>query len=473
MRTYLRDVIGIADSNVGHVNDRRIAVQDEGLQVIDDFIEFDDDGIATLCQSVRKPGGTIPDPTNAARQIPNPGFSIPAISEKRLKSAAYLARYYHMIGRGITHDSMSRSRLRLMEQHRQLIDDHEDPEKLPEVSRAFGIVKAMDLVPGHLRERLGVRKVSLSYVIRENVAPAALEPQVVDQLHGANFTDFNDELINTTPHAGPGYLEDNAKIYQILQDMVNGTSFESSLKAHQRNRNGREAYLALCQHNLGTSKWERIVENAETYLMKREWNGKNHRFTLRSHISKHRESHNDLRRASEFIPYDVPNERLRVTRLLKSITSKDPNIIAAMTHVQGTPAQREDFETAVDFILLTAPNNGNAPQREHRISGLNQRGHQQKSGVGPKTGVELRYHNKREYSKLSPDKKKELAEWRKRTKRNNTENDKGNNDDPRDSKISALESTIKALEAKVASLASNKEKPEPKPALRNPLTQRT
>jgi hypothetical protein len=51
MRTYLRDVIGIIDPV-----ERRQAVQDEGLAVLSDFVEFDKDGIETLCASVRKPG---------------------------------------------------------------------------------------------------------------------------------------------------------------------------------------------------------------------------------------------------------------------------------------------------------------------------------------------------------------------------------------------------------------------------------
>ncbi len=47
--------------------------------------------------------------------------------------------------------------------------------------------------------------------------------------------------------------------------MVTGTSFEASIKAHQRHCNARGAYLALCQLNLGSSKWEKFVEEAETY----------------------------------------------------------------------------------------------------------------------------------------------------------------------------------------------------------------
>ena len=87
--------------------------------------------------------------------------------------------------------------------------------------------------------------------------------------------------------------------------MVSGTSFESSVKTHQCRRDGRAAYLALVQHNLGSSKWDKILEDAEAYVSKREWNGKNHRFNLKSHINKHREANNDMVRAAQHVQYSL------------------------------------------------------------------------------------------------------------------------------------------------------------------------
>ena len=134
MRTYLRDVIGITDPI-----ERRRAIQNKGLLLITDFAEFEKDDIETLCSSVRKPGGTIDNPNAAApgqpAVIPNPGHQIPAICEKRLVSAAYTAKYYKMIGRSITQLSMKRMRLKKYDAHKLLVEQHEDPEKLPVVSK--------------------------------------------------------------------------------------------------------------------------------------------------------------------------------------------------------------------------------------------------------------------------------------------------------------------------------------------------
>ena len=69
------------------------------------------------------------------------------------------------------------------------------------------------------------------------------------------------------------------------------------------------------------------------------------------HIKKHREAHNELVRASQFVNYEVPNKHTQVSRLIKIITSKDGLILDYITHIQGTLAMRGDFESAADFLL--------------------------------------------------------------------------------------------------------------------------
>ena len=89
MHTFLRDVIGINYVEGPDPAARRVAIQEEGLNVLSDLLEFDKEGIKSLCSSVRKPGGQIPDPNNLGRLMANPGFNIPAICEKRLQLACY------------------------------------------------------------------------------------------------------------------------------------------------------------------------------------------------------------------------------------------------------------------------------------------------------------------------------------------------------------------------------------------------
>ena len=110
MRTFLREIIGGADAQRSDPVTRRAAIQDKGLQVITDLVEFDEDGIKSVCSSVRKLGGLIDDPNNPGQHIVNPGFNLPEICEKRLKLACYTVISYGLIGRTINQDGLSQDR---------------------------------------------------------------------------------------------------------------------------------------------------------------------------------------------------------------------------------------------------------------------------------------------------------------------------------------------------------------------------
>ena len=85
---------------------------------------------------------------------------------------------------------------------------------------------------------------------------------------------------------------------------------------------------------------------------------------------------------------------------------------------------RDDFEEAADFLMLTAP----APKeivKSYRISAVSLQNEKkgnggtsrQNDGIG-KTGVEFRYHTRKEYEKLNSDQRAELHSWRKARKVN-------------------------------------------------------
>ena len=151
-----------------------------------------------------------------------------------------------------------------------------------------------------------------------------------------------------------------------------------------------------------------MVEVAENVLSQRIWNGKNSRYPLKIHIAGHREAYNDLERASHQITYKSPNETSRVRYLLNSIQYGDATICAAKTTIQVDISKKYNFELAADFILITVPPPRNS-NPIHQISAVNKgnnNGNRRgkfggKVKTGPKTGVELRFHKKNEWMKLS------------------------------------------------------------------------
>ena len=160
-----------------------------------------------------------------------------------------------------------------------MVDNHNEPENLPEISKSYTVMKYLDQFPTHLREMLGVSKVTLSYVIRENATPprtiGALQP---NKPWSVGSKSVMEELIKLTPHSGPTFEADNAQVYNLLASNLAGTNVMTSITRHQRKRDGRGTYLDLVIHNLGSAKWEKIVEIAKGVLSTRVWNGQNARY---------------------------------------------------------------------------------------------------------------------------------------------------------------------------------------------------
>ena len=422
LRTYLRDVIGLgATTTIG--TERANAIIEEGLESISDLVDLShEDGVKTLCHNVRKPAGSVPQP-DWIEPDPNPqnlrapmiarsGQSIPSICEQRLTIAAYGAKIYRSIGRQITTASLNRERLREFQRHYEMIKNHTEPDSLPELSKTFTVQKYLDQLPTYLREMLGINKVPLAYVIRESshepINPPALQQ---GKPWGREIDDMMSELIEYSPHSGPAYQADNARVYNLLVKALSGTSALASTTRHQNKRDGRGAYMDLVLHHLSTAKWEKLVSSAEKVLSEQKWNGKNARYPIKIHISKHQEAFNDLSRAQAQIDYTPPNETSRVRYLLQSIESSDPTICAAKTTIKADNTMKNDFELAADFLIVTAPTT-NTNHLNHNVSGINtnncntqrrpshnKRGPKRgKIDVGPKTGVEIRFFNRGEWN---------------------------------------------------------------------------
>ena len=459
IRTYLKEVIGLGANDAGTA--RANAMITEGLDCFDVLPDFTTEDIKALCYSIRKPGGQIEDPADVNALINNPGTSIPAIAESRLMTCVYGAAIYTRIERPCDAVSLSKTRLTEFKNHKEAVDNHDKPEPLQTISKTFGIMKLLEQFPTYLESKIGSGGVPLAYVIRQHATPVLPLPALA---HGkpwsSEHTSLLEELIAFAKHDGPTFQTDNATVYRLLQEVLAGTQHMSSIKPFQSKRNGRGAYEALTLHNLGNSKWEKVVQTAETWVSTRTWDGRNSRYTLKAHISKHREAHNDFLRAEQYIAYAIPNEPTRVQRLLRSIQCKDGTILSAKTTILADYGKRNDFELASDFLLLVAPVTISS-RRNHNISSF-----QSTRGGRKSRDPTVRYYAKSEWFKLSQDERTSITAKRKAQK--HTGNGKKTKTGNGDSRIAALETKL-AEQAQVIASFQTKEAPLPPTPAINPL----
>lgn len=486
IRTYLKQVIGLGDNATGTI--KANAFIEQGLDDITEIQEFSgSEEVKNLCAAVRKPGGQIQNPDSVAANtaaitanngvaqanqipvppitlMPDPGQNIPSVCEVRLTLAAYGAKLYHYIGRGITPSTLSRSRLIEFRKHLSMVSNHEAPEGLPSLSRQFGIMKFLDQFPNHLRDILGVNKVALSYVLRDEIPPNNLPALVNNKPWSGTRASFMEELIAYAPHTGPEYTEDNAQVFTLLMNTLTGSQHVASISRFQSKRDGRGAFQSLVLHNMGSSKWEKIVESAEKSLSQRIWNGKNHRYPLKDHITRQREAFNDMERAKANIPYEVPNDTTRVRFLLNSITASE--MTAAKNVIIADATKKNDFEATADYLLLVAPVKQQA-NPHHRVSALNhQNSDKRKRNTGGQT-VEDRYYKLHEWRRLTEDQKTTVRAMRdaRKAKKTKTTDQK---EDPRISMLQIELDQSKHLIASLTSAAMQIKIPSGKPPALNP-----
>ena len=136
-----------------------------------------------------------------------------------------------------------------------------------------------------------------------------------------------------------------------------------------------------------------------------QWNGRSHRYTLAMHIANARTYHNDLMRASQYMPVDIPTEPTRVTRLLNSIETRDQFLISAIVKGKGDEGpngKANDFELAADYLLKMLPTRSRDNVSSYQVSAM-EFDFATETDIptkGPETGVDIRYHTKEEYSEL-------------------------------------------------------------------------
>ena len=145
--------------------------------------------------------------------------------------------------RDLNAQTLNRPRLKHFGQYIEMMKELKDQDRpeLEKVGQKYSISKFMEDFPIYFKSQIGVRGFPLSYVIRTDDAPAALEALEVSVPYSATNESFHSELEAHMSHAGVGWQEDNAQNISLLLSAVQTSSFVTSLKGYQSTRNGREA----------------------------------------------------------------------------------------------------------------------------------------------------------------------------------------------------------------------------------------
>ena len=418
----------------------------EGIATVDDLDEFNNEDLKSVLENMRKPAGTMPDPSDGRRRIPRQPYIFGAKSFKRIKVAASAVRYYKTIGREITPTNMHYVNVLkdYGEQWEAILskEDKDEPDT-PKITRALPIVRWTESFEDFLHQIIGSRHIALSYIIRDDVQPENPPPPLIDEkCYSEKHGSAMGELISRATHEHVKYKDDNAKLYSYLEEATRTTQYASSIRPFSKTKDGREAYLSLKRQYAGKDKWQSEIKKQESFIHNRVWKG-NSNFTLESFITQHRAAHVSLERCAQSVPHQLPNERTRVIHLMDAIQCSDASLQAAIAHIKSQSDDPDGmgnkFEDASAYLLQFCPvakRSKSSSTNTHNISSVdmesrpsytnNNRNNRKRKPNKGDTGVELRYYKPQEYRKLSSEQIEELRKWRQEKGLSNSKKKKHN-----------------------------------------------
>ena len=125
---------------------------------------------------------------------------------------------------------------------------------------------------------------------------------------------------------------------------------------------------------MGNSKFHTLIKVVERYVLQTFWKRNNQCYALKMNINCHREAFNNTERESQHVPYALPHERTRVTRILHSIDRTKVYIVSAETTIKFDLDKVESFEETAKFLLLCCPTPKAQEDYFQRISALKKGG---------------------------------------------------------------------------------------------------
>ena len=388
----------------------------EGITNFESLTDFDKkslEGLPAICKgSIKAIAADAANGIVAERLVP--GASLSAISVRRLIVAMNAAQYYTSINRLMTvgnmgYDTVLKGFKIEWDTYQDLRDqDAPDVPLISDKDNDRRVIKWVPVLHDCLARSYGING-PLSYILREDseVPTEAIDPLELDSYYGSSGS-LHDELTARLPHSGPIYKNDNCSVFLKIEKASRGTSVESTVKAFSRRKDGRGAYLALIANHAGDTKYRAIHKKRMNLLQGIKWNGRS--YPLESHVSNHRQAVDDLTECSNHITVAVPDPSQRVEYLIDSIACSDTALQAAIGLVRAnTNNMRNDFEAAASTLIEVDPyrksQRSGGGGRNATIAAID-------FGAGRgSTGVDLRWHPKPEFKKLSDEQRDELVKW--------------------------------------------------------------
>jgi hypothetical protein len=154
------------------------------------------------------------------------------------------------------------------------------------------------------------------------------------------------EMTARAPLTERSFVDDRRKVWDIISNICGKHSCFVYIKPALRTRNGRDAYMLLFDHFLGSNNMGNMASEAETKLTGTLYNSEKKRFTWETYVRIHTEQHSVLNGMKDY-GYTGIDDSSKVHHLLKEIKTTELDVCKAQ--VMASPSLRDNFAASVEL----------------------------------------------------------------------------------------------------------------------------
>lgn len=397
----LRYVIGIPQPALNQITEQGIV----SLEILD---QLDSKAVVQLCKTVR---GL---PTRAELSI---------MQERNLLALHYWTRL--RTGRAQTIHLEDYNNVDVIPKSRIAYRDHQEaiekadakPDRAP--------------MPASIKKQSDWAAFSVGFEAHLEEQPGAGgEDQVLASVIRVKESYTSSELSEMTPAQrkicevaleGPIYEKDSATVANKLHEATKGGFLETTAKPWIKKKKGREAYFAMKEVAEGDENLGRMRDQAKDDLDALYYSGEARRYTFGTHTSNMEECFMILEQ------YDRPmSEDDKVRKLLLSIRTTDPTLLAGIAHVRSNGELKNNYFNAKTYLAGCIKPLKSKDHRQVSFAGTNRKKLDFKKSYSHEEWRDLSQEDRDEIIRLRKEKKgksqtddkkkKAKAEKRKRQK---------------------------------------------------------
>jgi hypothetical protein len=246
---------------------------------------LNDKDIDSLVKQLRRPGGMIAGNTSvggAAQGNPgplaaNPGHSLSIRADTNRKLEVFYLRHQARISRIVSPASIALTVVRRLRSAKEYEENFKVTAEQPIINEK-NWPRTMEAIRELFGSVLGETGVPLAYVIRDN----AEIPPGTDPSEG--HITVAEEMIARVPHGKQSYANDSIEVWSYMANITRAHDCWTYVKPAQRTKDGRRAFLLLCNHFLGPNNVDSMASEAEAKLVSVSYTGERKKWTWEKYV---------------------------------------------------------------------------------------------------------------------------------------------------------------------------------------------